>query len=262
MFVLKRDESYLLNVTPKNIIFGELSSKVCKWKKAETISSVLSRISSWGHDINNINIVDVEIPGVVNEVKVPKEKKKINHYNKSSVEEKHEKILKCKNMVEREYSIKVERTPKVITISIPQCPSFRFAFRSWDESPTYFKWITMSNYDTIQYKNHNITERVGGCVDFSENLAIPGEYWGENVPNELRSVIKSAINSFVKEINETSWSTGYNKIYVFPLNSFSKLKEELENKTFKCAIKKHKIRDEDFKISIEDDETVNKEEDL
>lgn len=261
MFVLKRDASYLLNVNSKNIVFGELSSKVCKWKKAETISSVLSRISSWGHNIDNINIVDVEIPGVSNEVKLPKEKK-VNHYNKPSLEEKHEKILKRKNMVEREYSIKVERTPKVITISIPQCPSFRFALRSWDETPTYFKWITMSNYDTIQYKNHNITERVGGCVEFSENLAIPGEYWGENVPNELRTIIKSVLNSFVKEIKEVSWSTGCSKMFVFHLNSFSKLKEELENKTFKCAIKKHKIRNEDFKISIEEDETISKEEDL
>lgn len=261
MFVLKRDDSYLLSVNAKNMVFGELSSKVCKWKKAETISSVLTRISSWGHNIDNVNIVDVEIPGVSNEVKIPKEKK-VNHYNKPSLQEKHEKILKRKNMVEREYSIKVECTSKVITISIPQCPSFRFAFRSWDENPTYFKWITMSNYDTIQYKNHNITERVGGCVEFSESLTIPGDYWGENVPNELRDIIKTVVNSLIKEIKEDSWSTGFNKLMVFPLNSFSKLKEELENKTFKCAIKKHKIRNEDFKISIEEDESTNKEEDL
>lgn len=261
MFVLKRDDSYLLNVNSKNIVFGKLSSKVCKWKKAETISSVLDRISSWGHNIDNINIVDVEIPGVSNEVKLPKEKK-VNHYNKPSLEEKHEKILKRKNMVEREYSISVERTSKIITLSIPQCPSFRFALRSWDETPSYFKWINLSNYDTIQYRNHNITDRVGGCVEFSPTLAIPGEYWGENIPVELRNVIKSTISKYIVEVKEDSWTSGCNKMFVFPLNSFSKLKEELENKKFMCTIKKVKIRNEDFKISMEEDEIINKEEDL
>lgn len=116
---------------------------------------------------------------------------------------------------------------KMVITKIKECPNFKMYFCTWEMNPTHLDRVTWGNVDICNFKGHRIGERVGTSESFSEEMSMPAENWGADVPDDVRFFIKDSIMSLITEMKayEGNWSSAQGKAYGIPMASINKYME-------------------------------------
>ena len=114
----------------------------------------------------------------------------------------------------------------MLVVKIKECPNFFMYITTWERNPSHFTHVTFGNIDIFNYKGTKIGQRIGKSVDFSTDMNMSSENWGEDVPDDVRFFIRDSIIKFITDmkVSDQGWSAATSRMG-FPLKTIPKFIE-------------------------------------
>ena len=150
--------------------------------------------------------------------------------------------MEKKGLEMKPFTISCERHKNMAIVRIAECKDFKLMLATWDEEPTHWTRMHISNSEIYSYNGRVLKDRVSDIVEFGVNMSVPSECWGTDVPDDVRNFLKEKIGSFIIKLPKAdhAWTiSAAEDRYGFPVSKLSELQAQINGV---CMARKKKSR--------------------